>query len=91
MVLNDIKKNPKINDFNRLTQRKLHRFKQEIFELEKVAGEKYKELNSKKLKVRRKTLGKGKNSLKNNIPFWDIKYLFLCLQVRDLNQKYHLL
>ncbi|EOH2052019.1 hypothetical protein ACLWQZ_002024, partial [Campylobacter coli] len=25
LVLNDIKKNPKINDFNRLTQRKLHR------------------------------------------------------------------
>ncbi|APA54944.1 hypothetical protein BLD37_08305 [Campylobacter coli] len=50
LVLNDIKKNPKINDFNRLTQRKLHRFKQEILELEKVAGEKYKELNSKKAK-----------------------------------------
>ncbi|HEF9780374.1 TPA: hypothetical protein SB174_001842, partial [Campylobacter coli] len=33
-----------------LTQRKLHRFKQEILELEKVAGEKYKELNSKKAK-----------------------------------------
>ncbi|EAJ1068640.1 hypothetical protein CRG12_07970 [Campylobacter coli] len=50
LVLNDIKKNPKINDFNRLTQRKLHRFKQEILELEKIAGEKYKELNSKKAK-----------------------------------------
>lgn len=31
LVLNDIKKNPKINDFNKLTQRKLNRFKQEIF------------------------------------------------------------
>lgn len=50
LALNDIKKNPKINDFNRLTQRKLNRFKQEIFELEKVASEKYKDLNSKKAK-----------------------------------------
>ncbi|EFM3005918.1 hypothetical protein ACL6PU_001529, partial [Campylobacter jejuni] len=43
-------KNPKINDFNKLTQRKLNRFKQEIFELEKIASEKYKDLNSKKAK-----------------------------------------
>lgn len=50
LVLNDIKKNPKINDFNKLTQRKLNRFKQEIFELEKIASEKYKDLNSKKAK-----------------------------------------
>ncbi|EIJ6956033.1 hypothetical protein LI576_001665, partial [Campylobacter jejuni] len=41
---------PKINDFNKLTQRKLNRFKQEIFELEKIASEKYKDLNSKKAK-----------------------------------------
>ncbi|HEH3649045.1 TPA: hypothetical protein SGX95_001057 [Campylobacter jejuni] len=50
LVLNDIKRNPKINDFNKLTQRKLNRFKQEIFELEKIASEKYKDLNSKKAK-----------------------------------------
>ncbi|HDZ4932857.1 TPA: hypothetical protein RTF98_001022 [Campylobacter jejuni] len=50
LVLNDIKKNPKINDFNKLTQNKLNRFKQEIFELEKIASEKYKDLNSKKAK-----------------------------------------
>lgn len=50
LVLNDIKKNPKINDFNKLTQRKLNHFKQEIFELEKIASEKYKDLNSKKAK-----------------------------------------
>ncbi|EFC31860.1 LOW QUALITY PROTEIN: hypothetical protein C414_000450099 [Campylobacter jejuni subsp. jejuni 414] len=50
LVLNDIKKNPKINDFNKLTQNKLNRFKQEIFELEKIANEKYKDLNSKKAK-----------------------------------------
>ncbi|EIZ8035224.1 TPA: hypothetical protein LGC34_001919, partial [Campylobacter jejuni] len=37
-------------DFNKLTQRKLNRFKQEIFELEKIASEKYKDLNSKKAK-----------------------------------------
>ncbi len=50
LVLNDIKRNPKINDFNKLTQRKLNHFKQEIFELEKIASEKYKDLNSKKAK-----------------------------------------
>lgn len=50
LVLNDIKRNPKINDFNKLTQRKLNYFKQEIFELEKIASEKYKDLNSKKAK-----------------------------------------
>ncbi|OEW14992.1 hypothetical protein AJY51_06105 [Campylobacter jejuni] len=50
LVLNDIKRNPKINDFNKLTQIKLNHFKQEIFELEKIASEKYKDLNSKKAK-----------------------------------------
>ncbi|MBZ7964965.1 hypothetical protein H2280_07895, partial [Campylobacter sp. 2457A] len=50
LVLNDIKKNPTINDFNRLTQSKLYRLKQEIYELENIANEKYKDINSKKAK-----------------------------------------
>ncbi|MBZ7931903.1 hypothetical protein H2268_06440 [Campylobacter sp. RM12910] len=50
LVLNDIKKNPKINDFNRLTQSKLYRLKQEIYELENIANEKYKDINSQKAK-----------------------------------------
>ncbi|TKX30757.1 hypothetical protein [Campylobacter aviculae] len=50
LVLNDIKKNPKINDFNRLTQSKLYRFRQELYELENIANEKYKDINSKKAK-----------------------------------------
>lgn len=49
-ALNEIKKSNKINDFNKLTQRKLNDFKNEIFELERMASEKYKDLNSEKAK-----------------------------------------
>lgn len=50
LALNELKKNPKINDFNRVTQRKIENFKQEMFEFEKLTGEKYKDLNIKKAK-----------------------------------------
>ena len=50
LTLNELKKNPKINGFNELTQRKIEYFKKEMFELEKIAGEKYKEFNSQKAK-----------------------------------------
>ncbi|MBK1971793.1 hypothetical protein JG677_05195 [Campylobacter sp. TTU-622] len=47
--LNELKKNPKINDFNKFAQRKFYEFKQEILELEKN-NEKFNDLNSKKAK-----------------------------------------
>ena len=50
LALNELKKNQKISDINELTQKKLSQIKQEILELEKIAGEKYKDLNSKKAK-----------------------------------------
>ena len=50
LTLNELKKNPKINDFNELTHKKLQHFKQEMLEFEKNAGEKYKEFNTQKAK-----------------------------------------
>ncbi len=50
LSLNELKKNPKISDFNELTQRKIQYFKQEMFEFEKTAAEKYKDFNSQKAK-----------------------------------------
>lgn len=50
LALNELKKNPKINDFNKVTQRKIENFKQEMFEFEKLTSEKYKDLNIKKAK-----------------------------------------
>ncbi|MCW1360353.1 hypothetical protein [Campylobacter sp. CCS1377] len=50
LSLNDLKKNPKINDFNKLAQSKINSFKQEISELEKFSSYKYKDFNSKKAK-----------------------------------------
>ncbi|QWU79655.1 hypothetical protein DU472_00910 [Campylobacter novaezeelandiae] len=48
--LHELRNNPKINDFNKLAQKKIYEFKQEIFELEKISNEKYNDLNSKKAK-----------------------------------------
>lgn len=50
LMINDIKKNPKINDFSQLAQSKINIFKKEIDSLEKAAGEKYKDFNAKEAK-----------------------------------------
>ena len=50
LILNEVRKNPKIDDFNKLAQRKIINFKQEIIDLEKLASEKYKDFSSKKAK-----------------------------------------
>ncbi|MBM0636433.1 hypothetical protein LNU06_00040 [Campylobacter sp. VicNov18] len=50
LSLNEFKKNQKINDLNKLTQKKISTIKQELLEIEKMASERYKDLNSKKAK-----------------------------------------
>ncbi|TQR32419.1 hypothetical protein DMB92_04805 [Campylobacter sp. MIT 99-7217] len=45
LAINDLKKNPKIDDFSKLTQNKINVFKKEITDLEKVVSEKYKDFN----------------------------------------------
>ncbi|AXP08902.1 hypothetical protein N4T57_01340 [Campylobacter hepaticus] len=50
LSLNEFKKNPKIHDLNKLTQKKISKIKQELLEMEKIASEKYKDLNSKQAK-----------------------------------------
>lgn len=50
LSLDELKKNPKIDDFSRLTQSKIQGFKKQMNELEKMASEKYKDLNIKEAK-----------------------------------------
>lgn len=50
LTLNELKKNPKVSDFNKLTQKKIQHFKKEILEFEKTTAEKYREFNSQKAK-----------------------------------------
>ncbi len=65
LSLNELKKNPKIDDFNKLAQSKINSFKQELFKLEKVNDERYKELNKNEAKQLGVSLWqKAKNLLK---------------------------
>lgn len=50
LSLNEMRKNPKVDDFSRLTQSKLNVFKKEINDLENVVGEKYKDFNTTQAK-----------------------------------------
>lgn len=51
LSLNELKKNPKIDDFNKLAQSKINSFKQELSKLEKVNDDRYKELNKNEAKM----------------------------------------
>ncbi|KAA6227218.1 MULTISPECIES: hypothetical protein [unclassified Campylobacter] len=67
LALNELKKSPAIDNFNKLTQRKIDGFKQEISELERLNSEKYKNFNlaqSKQLGLR--LWERAKNLLKGN-------------------------
>lgn len=46
----ELKKNPKINDFNEFAQRKMSNLNANFLKLEKRTSEKYKNLNIKKAK-----------------------------------------
>lgn len=50
LTINDIKKNPKINDFSKLAQSKINIFKKEINDLEQLASERYKDFNTQEAK-----------------------------------------
>ena len=50
LSINELKKNPKVDDFSRLTQSKLNIFKRELGDLERAASEKYKDFNTTQAK-----------------------------------------
>ncbi|TKX28477.1 hypothetical protein CQA38_07315 [Campylobacter sp. MIT 12-5580] len=50
LMLNDLKKNPKINDFGKLAQSKINIFKKEISDLEQLTSERYKDFNTQEAK-----------------------------------------
>lgn len=50
LSLNELKKNPKIDDLGRLTQNKIYNFKKEMSDFERVLSEKYKDFNLKEAK-----------------------------------------
>ncbi|AJC85654.1 hypothetical protein [Campylobacter sp. RM16704] len=66
IAINELKQNPKIDDFGKLAQSKINLLAKEINELEKLASQKYKNLdknNAKELGVR--LWEKAKNLIKN--------------------------
>ena len=50
LSINELKKNPKVDDLSRLTQSKINVFKKEMSDLERVVGEKYKDFNTTQAK-----------------------------------------
>ena len=50
LSINELKKNPKVDDLSRLTQSKLNVFKREISDLERAASEKYRDFNTTQAK-----------------------------------------
>lgn len=65
LMLNELRKNPKIDDFNKIAQSKIASFKKELNSLEILNSQKYKELNTSEAKKLGKNLWqKAKNLLK---------------------------